>query len=62
MTDEESILRMVGVAFPYLCFSFPFPCDSCGLAFPRWLLGLFKHLDSLSTSIIETNCSLVSLS
>lgn len=46
----------------YLRFFLPFPCDNCGLAFPRWLMGLFKYLDSLSISISETNCSLESLS
>ena len=29
-------------------FFLPFPCGNCGLAFPRWLMGLFKYLDSLS--------------
>lgn len=46
----------------YLRFFLPFPCCNCGRAFPRWLIGLFKYLDSLSISISETNCSLVSLS
>ena len=46
----------------YLRFFLPFPCCNCGRAFPRWLIGLFKYLDSLSISISETNCSLESLS
>ena len=29
--------------FPYLRFFLPFPCDNCGLAFPRWLRGLFRY-------------------
>lgn len=49
-------------AFPYLRFFLPFPCCNCGLAFPRWFMGLFRYLDYLSISISETNCSLESLS
>ena len=48
--------------FFLICASLPFPCGSCGRAFPRWLMGLFRYLDSLSISISETNCSLESLS
>ena len=36
------------VPFCYLRFFLPVPCCNCGFAFPRWLMGLFKYLDSLS--------------
>ena len=62
VTEIGTCLKKQVPIFPYLRFFLPFPCDNCGLAFPRWLIGLFKYLDSLSISISETNCSLVSLS
>ena len=46
----------------YLRFFLPFPCDNCGRAFPRWLMGLFRYLYFLSPLMIETNSSFVSAS
>ena len=41
---------------------FRFPLPWVMDVFPRWLMGLFRYLDSLSISISETNCSFESLS
>ena len=62
VTEIGTCLKSRCRFFPYLRFFLPFPCCNCGFAFPRWLIGLFKYLDSLSISISETNCSLESLS
>jgi hypothetical protein len=61
VTEIGTCLGQVPI-FPYLRFFLSFPCGSCGHTFPRWLMGLFRYLDSLSISISETNCSLESLS
>ncbi|MFR3964823.1 MAG: hypothetical protein ACLTYD_01035 [Oscillospiraceae bacterium] len=62
VTEIGTCLKKQVPIFSYLRFFLPFPCGSCGRAFPRWLMGLFRYLDSLSISISETNCSLESLS
>ena len=38
---------------------FRFPLPWVIVVFPRWLMGLFRCLDSFSTSIKLTNCSIV---
>ena len=42
----------------FQCF-FRFPLPWVMVVFPRWLMGLFMCLDSFSTSIKLTNCSIV---
>jgi len=63
VTEIGTCLKKQVPIFSYLRFFLPFPCGIIdGLAFLRWLIGLFRYLDSLSISISETNCSLESLS
>ena len=42
----------------FQCF-FRFPLPWVMVVFPRWLMGVFRCLDSFSTSIKLTNCSIV---
>jgi len=39
VTEIGTCLKKQVPIFPYLRFFLPFPCGSCGLAFPRWLMG-----------------------
>ena len=62
LSNFSGSLQKAGADFSYLRFFLPFPCDNCGLAFPRWLMGLFRYLYFLSPLMIETNSSFVSAS
>ena len=46
-------------ALPLFQRFFRFPLSWVMVVFPRWLMGVFRCLDSLSTSIKLTNCSIV---
>ena len=46
-------------ALPLFQRFFRFPLPWVMVVFPRWLMGVFRCLDSFSTSIKLTNCSIV---
>ena len=60
ITDRKAVYAFIASLFAFL-FAFSV-CGSCGRAFPRWLMGLFRYLDFLSPLMIETNSSFVSVS